>query len=474
LLRAWEKWGEGALDKIIGDFSFVLWDVHQQTLWCARDFIGARPFYYAYVKGVFCFSNTLEILLQTPEVSADLDDLFIADFLLDGSSLDPAATVYRDIRRLPPAHVLKFTAQRVEVRRFRKLPIEEPLRLKRPEEYIEAYLDLLRIAIGDRLPSGVTSLYLSGGLDSSSVCALTAQIAEAQGRKNNLKAFTWSWEPLIQDLESPIARLTAEHLGIAYEVLQITNIVPLEGADTPDGKTPEPSVELLAAAERRLFRRIAAHSNVVLSGDGGDEVLTGQSWPYLVDLWNKKEWKELLRSFGGYFWSHGRIPPMRGGFRVRIRRLLRAQGAFAEYPSWINDEFASRVKLKQRWLELNDHRKHTEHPWHPVAYDGLNEGCWAPLLEKEDAGWRRVRLQGRAPLLDLRVITFLLRLPPVPWCVNKELGRRGMKAFLPSEVLRRPKTLLPKDLPDVFADYSEWTKDLAQTPSDSMIERFVK
>src|ERR1700752_2824423 len=133
LLRAWARWGGGCLDRVIGDFSFALWDANEGSLWCARAFVGARPFYYAHVGGVFCFSNTLPILRSVPEISGELDEVFVGDFLLEGWNPEPARTVYRDIRRLPARHVQRFSKGGVEVRRFRKLPIDEPLKLKRPD-----------------------------------------------------------------------------------------------------------------------------------------------------------------------------------------------------------------------------------------------------------------------------------------------------------------------------------------------------
>jgi len=145
LLQAWAKWGPACLQNIIGDFSFALWDSVEKTWWCARDFIGARPFFYAHVPGVFCFSNTLQILPRVPELSGQLDETFLGDFLTHGWNLDLERTVYRDIHRLPSGHLLKFSINALTVRRFRKLPIEEPHHLGRPEEYLQTYLDLLNL-----------------------------------------------------------------------------------------------------------------------------------------------------------------------------------------------------------------------------------------------------------------------------------------------------------------------------------------
>ena len=460
LLRAWANWGEKSLEHVIGDFSFALWDAKEESLWCARDFVGPRPFYYAHARGVFCFSNTMEILRSVPEVSGDLDEAFLGDFLTLGWNAELTRTVYRDIRRVAPGHVLKFSKAGVETRRFRTLPIAEPLQWDHAEDYLEAYRDVLKSAVRDRLPDHSTALYLSGGLDSSTVCAVAAQFAGQRGQKEKLKAFTMSWEAFFDDPEPALAKMTANHLCIAQEILKETQLTPFEGVETGKVAIPEPGHEVFFVREQRQSQRIAAHSNVVLSGDGGDDVLTGQGWPYLVHLWQRGDWKEIAQEFGGYFWTHKRIPPLRGGFRSKLRRLLKKRDPFAGYPEWINPEFAARANLRQRWLEAKERRHSQKHPFHPEAYEALHDGYWSEVLEGEDAGWNRVRLETRAPLLDLRVLSFLLRLPPVPWCINKDICRKAMRNALPIAVVERPKTPLGKEPLEVCSDQRGWISRL--------------
>jgi len=471
LLQAWAKWGPACLQRIIGDFSFALWDAAEKTCWCVRDFVGARPFYYAHTSGVFCFTNTLPLLRRVPEVSGEFDEIFLGDFLTHGWNVDRERTVYRDIRRLPAGHLLKLSNDSLTVERFRKLPIEQPLRLNRPEEYTEAYLGLLTAAVNDRLPQDAVSLFLSGGLDSASVCAVASQIAATRSQKDKLKAFTISWHPFFDDPEPAFAKLSAQHLGLAQEVLQDQRLQPFEGAQS-EPCTPEPSDEIFFARDRRFSRRVAAHANVVLSGDGGDDVLIGQAWPYLTYLWRNRKWQNFARDFGGYLWAHQTIPPLRGGFRTRIARWLKHDDPFDGYPSWLNPAFEHRAKLRQRWLDFANPGQNTEHPVHPLAYRLLHDGLWAIVLEIEDAGWNRVTLESRAPMLDLRILQFLLRLPAVPWCMDKELVRQTMKGLLPMEVLSRPKTPLLQDPVLHCCNKNDWLADLPkQAPRE--IESFV-
>jgi asparagine synthase (glutamine-hydrolysing) len=334
LLLAWSVWGEGALTKILGDYSFAIWDAAQKSLCCARDFNGPRPFFYAWRNGVFCFSNTMQALRMVPEVSAELDDAFVRDFLLEGICNDPERSVLRDVRRLPAGHILQWNEESVHVRRFLHLPVEEPLRLKEPGEYLENYRELLVQAVADRLPEGNVSLYLSGGLDSGSVCAAAARMAAASANSSKLKAFTISWNPMFDDPEPGFAGITARHLWLTHEILGEDTVHSL-GAVAAE-PTPEPTSDLFHDRACGIFKKIAAHSPVVLSGDGGDNVLTGQAWPYFLHLRARGDWREIARSFGGYFGEHLRLPPLRGGFRGKFRRLFGGVPAAPEVPSWLN------------------------------------------------------------------------------------------------------------------------------------------
>ena len=104
------------------------------------------------------------------------------------------------MKRLPAGHLLRVSKGNLEEVRFRKLPIEEPVHLKTPEEYLTAYRELLNVAVNDRLPVAPAACYLSGGLDSTSVCAVASQIADARDQKQRLKAFTLSFRPFFDTL----------------------------------------------------------------------------------------------------------------------------------------------------------------------------------------------------------------------------------------------------------------------------------
>ena len=433
LLLAWNAWGEACLSRLLGDFSFGIWDSERQSVFCARDFAGARPFFYARGRGVFCFTNTLQILQTIPEISGELDDVFVRDFLLRGSSPDLQRTVWRDVRRLPSGHQLHFIGGNVHVKRFLQLPIEEPLQFKRPVEHLENYRELLQLAVADRFPEGKTALYLSGGLDSATVCATAARIASQKGTLECLKAFTISWRPLMNDPEPDFAKITARHLSLAHEILQENRILLYDSMEAL--VLPEPTAEVFFGRACRMERAISAHSRVILAGDGGDDVLEGEAWPYLQYLWKRKEWQGIVGSFGKYTATHRRVLPLRAGIRSFFRHPFPREGERKKLPMWLSEG------LKSAQSEQLQERAHSlpVHPVHPAAYRSLHSGYWSTVLEAEDTGWTRIHLETRAPFLDLRLLRFLLRVPPVPWCMHKELTRRAMRTSLPVEILKTPQ-----------------------------------
>jgi asparagine synthase (glutamine-hydrolysing) len=456
ILRAWRQWGEAGLAKLLGDFSFALWDATARRLRFVRDLIGARPLFYAQSADTFYFSNTLEVVRQAPGVSSKLDPQFIGDFLLQEWCGDGARTVYRDIHRLPPGHTLVYSDAGLSVRCYTDFSVEEPLWLKRPEEYVERFQELLEKAVRERLPRGPCGIFLSGGLDSTSIAAVACNIAKKRGAGGPLRAYTIDCRPLFNDEEGYLASLVAENLGMGIEILSGASCLPYEGWEDSLLRTPEPSHDPFLVVSQRQYRQVQGHARVVLSGYGGDDILTGQAWPYLTCLFRQRSFGTIVKTFGRYILKHRRIPPLRGGFRTRLRRWMGRTDPLTEFPQWLEPHFAERHNLRGRCRELQESPK-TGHPLHPIAFAGLSSKFWSSTLENEDAGWTGVPVELRAPLLDQRLLRFLLRVPPVPWCMEKELLREAMRGILPEVIRGRPKTPLLGDFIKHFIESKKWS-----------------
>lgn len=185
LHAAWQRWGEGCVDHLLGDFAFAVWDPGKQALFCARDVMGVRPFYYHLTPDrLFAFASETGALLAVPDVPKEIDEGRIADALVgELEGIDRTSTFFTALVRLPPAQTLRLERGRLWRREYWHPLMHRPSGLPRSEaEWIEALHDQLREAVRRRLRgSQRVGSMLSGGLDSSSVVALASELLHADG-----------------------------------------------------------------------------------------------------------------------------------------------------------------------------------------------------------------------------------------------------------------------------------------------------
>ncbi|HEV8000065.1 MAG TPA: hypothetical protein VGP63_09305, partial [Planctomycetaceae bacterium] len=161
ILRSYAAWGTNCVDHLRGDFAFAIWDAPNELLFCARDHFGVKPFYYAQLKNLFLFSNTLNCVGAHPDVSGELNDSAIADFLLFGLNYNEGTTTFHDVQRLPPAHCMTVSCGSVEIRQYWTPPTNGRIRYRRDAEYIEHFQTLLQSAVNDRLRTDHVGILLS-------------------------------------------------------------------------------------------------------------------------------------------------------------------------------------------------------------------------------------------------------------------------------------------------------------------------
>ena len=442
ILHAYAAWGTPCVEHLMGDFSFAIWDAAKRELFCARDHFGIKPFYYVQRGDLFLFSNTLNCVRMHPEVSGDLNDAAIGDFLLFGLNYDNSTTSFRDIQRLPPAHYLTFSANGSRIRRYWKPPTDGRIRYAKPEEYVENFQSLLQAAVADRLRTDRVGILLSGGLDSSSV-AVVAKAAHPNGvHPAAIRGYTCVYDSLIPDSERDFASEVGEFLHIPVTHVVMDNIELFEGCDEPEFSFPEPMDNPLYAGFLKSFRFVSADFRVLLSGEGGDNLMLFQMWPYIKDLHRNGEWRRLVTEGTNFLWV--RPFPWRG-IRGRFLKLVGRDPDARMFPGWLAPDFARRGNLRERWKERNEHPAlPLEHPIHAKAHASLFLPQWTLMFE-QDAGVTNNLMETRYPFLDLRIVNYLLALPMFPWCFQKMLLREAMVGRLPERVRARPKTPLQGD-----------------------------
>jgi asparagine synthase (glutamine-hydrolysing) len=437
ILLAYEAWEEDCVKHLIGDFSFALWDGHQRRLFCARDHFGVKPFYYARIGRSFLFSNTLNCLRQHPNISQSLNEVAIGDYLLFGLNQDLTTTSFSDIQRLPPATALTISSTTDKTRKFWALPECKQIRFQRAADYVEKFDELFSQAVADRLRTNAVSISMSGGLDSTSVAAVAGALLRPNFGENAVRGCVVVYDTLIPDEERRFSTLAAEALKIPLTQLPADSYSLYEEGQPDDLNSPEPFlVNPTAAQFNQLLRSMAEHSRIALTGWDGDALMNEPSHATFAAAASEFRIKDLV-NYAGWFLSRGQLPPI--GIRTRLKRLVDANEPV--YPEWINDSFARRVKLKERWREFTSEPSIT-HRTRPYALRVLRSKRWMPLFEGYDAGTHRLPLEVRHPMLDIRLVEFLLGIPAIPWCVDKEILRISMKGKLLEAIRTRPKTPL--------------------------------
>ena len=440
ILQAYRVWGEDCVRHLLGDFAFAIWDGPRRRLFCARDHSGIKPFFYARVKDCFVFSNALDCLRQHPQVSDELNELAIADFLLFDFNQEPATTSFADIQRLPAAHSAVLRDGVFRTQRYWTLPLSGPIRYKRQSDYVEHFIELLQQAVADRLRTRRVGVLMSGGLDSSTVASQAAAIRAAESFSGDLRAYTWVFDRLIPDEERHYAGLAASHLNLPIEFLVLDDYEPFRDMDRGDICGPEPFQDPLGAMRVDIVKKAQKHGRVILTGEGGDAILyPGRS--YLYYLLRQLEWARLTLELGRCVIRYHRLPQI--GFRSGLNRWL-GQAPRDHYPDWLNNSFAARLKLPERWRQLRQ-APPSDHPTRPEADKILANPAWQYQFEGTHPGATRLPVESRHPFFDTRLMAYALALPPVPWCVDKIMLREAGRGFLPEAVHRRPKTPLVGD-----------------------------
>jgi asparagine synthase (glutamine-hydrolysing) len=442
ILHAVRAWGDDALRHLLGDFAFAVWDAHRKRLFCARDPFGVKPFYYARTFRAFVFSSSLDCVRLHPAVGTELDEGWIADFLVHGDTQAPDATVYAAVRQLPPAHTLVVQDGRVALRRYWQLPVEPvPLPSATVRDVVELGVETLRLAVRDRLPNGSAAFFLSGGRDSTSLAALAVETVRRGERRTELRGYTAHYERLMPDEERRFTQMAADALGIPVRFTAVDGYEAFGRWEAPELRRPQPSDNALAAIEADQLRQAAAHARVLLTGQGGDPVQR-ESRSRLTKLAVHGRLVRAAREAAEYAWWHRRLP--RPGVRTWLAERGGARPWSVELPRWIAPEFARRMDLADRVAKWNAWHVPV-HPLRPEAYETLVAPLWPALFTAYDPGMTGVPIEVRHTFFDLRVVGLWLSVPPAQWYNDKGLLRIGMRGRLPEAFLRRPKTPLVDD-----------------------------
>ncbi len=470
MLAAFETWGVGeSLRRFNGMFAFALWDRSDRTLTLARDRFGEKPLYYGVMHGRFLFASELKALRAYPDFSADIDVGALALYL-QRNCVPAPYSIYRNIRKLPPATFLTQSADRFDsqpqpywsLREIAEQGVQNQFG-GTEQDAIDSLDALLRDAVRIRMHADVPlGSFLSGGIDSSTVVALM----QAQS-STPVRSFSIGLHESDYNEASDGARV-AKHLGTDHTELYVTPRQALEVVPLLPAMYDEPFADSSQIPTFLVSRLARNRVTVSMSGDGGDEIFGGYNrYTWGGPLWRKIEpLPLLLRKLGSVslttispetwdtlFRAFHPILPRTWRQRVpgyKLHKLASVMGsADAEEmhhrlaTHWVSPEEILRgAALPPGRCLANDHAPRLPSPTEQMMYRDAVTYLPDDILVKVDRATMAVSLEGRIPLLDHRVAEFAWRLPLSMKVRGKEgkwILRQVLYRYVPRELVERPK-----------------------------------
>lgn len=459
IVHAWEEYGTRCVDHFRGMFAFCLYDIRTRAIFLARDRMGVKPLYYTVSGGRLIFASEVKPLLLALGGVAEPDPVAV-DFFVSVGYVPGERTLFKGIRKLLPGHFMQWEHGEPRITRYWDVP-DEPAQAVSFEDAEAQFLELLRESVRLRLISDVPlGAFLSGGVDSS---VIVAQMCELTPGK--VKTFSIGYADSPEMNELPHARKVAEHLGTDHVEHVLTHGDFFENLNSFVYRTEEPIVEAAGIALYELARRARHDVTVVLSGEGGDEVLAG--YPLYRIMTRIGQVRPLARATGAA--AIARTLSSRVSSE-KLAKYLDWAGTPLERCYWsipndvthgIRDrlftpEFGAAVgdSVGQYFGDLYGHLQHASE-LKRMSYVDIKS--WLPddLLVKADKMTMAASLELRVPFLDHKLLEFCLRLPDdlrLRGGVGKYLLKRAALRWLPESIIFRKKQGFPVPVAQWFRE----------------------
>ena len=443
VLHLYEEYGDDCLHHLKGMFALALWDAPRHRLLLARDRFGIKPLYLAQQGEAVYFASELTALIRSGEIQVELDRHALYSYM--AFSYVPAPlSILKGIQKLLPAERVVWEDGKL-VREIYWTPQHTKVPDRRAEA-TEALAQRLDASAQAHLVADVpVAAFLSGGVDSSTVVAMTQRHAKIQ-------TFCVSFPDSGVD-EAPIARAVAAHLGTQHHEVTL-HLDPMDLLSKAVAYMDEPFADSSALPTFAVCQAARQVAKVVLSGDGGDEVFGGYTGRYRVAaLQAVLPWPRL--------WVRGLrcLPPWRSGRRSSLPEMLdlasqpdaeryvaeRQITSAADRASLFGHDSVAGYEVGLRDVPAAAIRHAAEwHPVHRALWMDLATSLSDDMLTKVDRMSMAHGLEVRVPFLDHHLVEFALSLPPSwlvsPWPVEgKRLLRQVAAPMLPPGILNRPK-----------------------------------
>ncbi|PKG33357.1 asparagine synthase (glutamine-hydrolyzing) [Methanoregula sp.] len=421
ILHSYEEWGEACLSRFNGMWAFALWDGKKEQLFCARDRLGIKPFYYTQAGGSFLFASEIKALLAHPDAGRDPDDLMLGTFLAWGVLDHSPRTMFDGISQLLPAHYLVVDAggpkQPV---RYWDAPVNPKIHGTTPDAIVSArLLDLLRDATRIHLRSDVAvGTCLSGGIDSSTLTVLINDIIRKEvpaSVGSRQKTFSAVFTDRRFD-ESRYIDEIVQATGVDAHRVEPSAGQLWDDIDHLVWVQDEPFGSLSIYAQYCVMRLAREKVKVVLDGQGADELLAGYiayQGTYIGTLFRSFRWLTALRELAGSMSRH------RGFFRSAPGQLWERKAR--------RSLFACPKETILRYDASLDTVLHRE----------LTATNLPSLLHYEDRNSMAFSIESRVPFLDYRFVEYVAALPldqKIRHGITKTSLRHAIKGIVPESI----------------------------------------
>jgi asparagine synthase (glutamine-hydrolysing) len=447
ILAAYAKWGTRCVEHFRGMFAFALWDRQQKVLYAARDRMGVKPFYYHDSADSFVFaSRPRAILSLKPNLSGAVDEQALRLYLESGYVPAPYS-IFRSIRKLPPAHWLIVENGHLQIERYwdyRQISIDLSWEQRREEDLLDELDEILTRSVRSRMTSDVPlGAFLSGGIDSSLVVAMMAK----QSSKP-IKTFTIGFEEKGFD-ESDHALAVSRWIGTEHHCERLKLDTLLELMPRFVREYDEPFFDSSAFPTMAVSRFARRHVTVTLSGDGGDELFGGYHYYRIVH--------QMSPLFALPSWVRKAVAATIGGCSQHRAQLLAAalrrtdvMDAFCFVRSIAKDfEGLLSPEVLRRTMSMRDLFEEVSNTFPPgltAAEKCMRFDAYYTLpddyLQKVDVASMAFSLEAREPMLDQDLVAWAMRLP-LKWKLrghqNKYLLRKLAYRYFPRTLIDRPK-----------------------------------
>ena len=436
LLKGYIEWGAAVLDRLVGMFAFALWDGKLQRLFLARDRAGEKPLYFTHTPTAFAFASETQALTSCTWIDRSIDPEAIALYLQFGYIPAPLS-IYRGIRKLPPAHAMIVDAGGARIWRYwdpLDSALEPPHEIGEDEavEELEGRLkEAVRLQMIADVPLGA---FLSGGIDSSTIVAMMTEVGARE-----VQTFTIGFDVPRYD-ESPDAARVAEHLGTKHTTERLSLNEALDLTAQLPRLYGEPFADPSALPTRLVSQVARKYVTVSLSGDGADELFGGYRVYGRLERYHRVS--RLMKPFAGPLLpALTRVPGKVGRAAVRLRedrlrgddlsyRYLFSSGEVEALLARPAPPYREAVRVWKAGSALPIRRR-------PMLTD-FNTYLPGDVLTKVDRAAMSVSLETRAPFLDHRLVEWSLRLP-YPLVTEKYLLRKLLYRKVPRSIVDRPK-----------------------------------